>query len=73
MKRQHLAHAERVVSSFKRNLNEGEIAGLGQQHFDELTLLIESAISSSVLDELEATANKLHEFANDLEKHAEHV
>lgn len=73
MKRQHLAHAERVVSAFKQKLNEAELSALGDDHFDELTLLVESAIGSAVLDELELTANKLHDFATDLEKHAEHV
>ncbi|MCG8670759.1 MAG: hypothetical protein MI867_15220 [Pseudomonadales bacterium] len=73
MKRQHLAHAEKVVSSFKKKLNDAEISGLGDDHFDELTLLVESAIGSAVLDELELTANKLHDFASELEKHAEHV
>ena len=73
MKRQHMAHAERVVSAFKQKLSSSEISGLGDQHLDELTLLIESAISSAVYDELENTALKLHQFASNLEKHAEHV
>ncbi|MCG8313569.1 MAG: hypothetical protein MI976_10160 [Pseudomonadales bacterium] len=73
MTRQHLAHAEKVVNSFKKKLSETEVSGLGEEHFDELTLLIESAISSAVLDELEIAADKLHKFATGLQKHAEHV
>lgn len=73
MKRQHFEQAERVVKSFKQKLSEAEITGLGDDHFDQLALLIESAISAAVLSEVEATADKLHQLADTLKKHAEHI
>lgn len=73
MKRQHFEHAERVVKSFKQKLTANEITSLGDEHFDQLALLIESAISAAVLDEVELAADKLHQLAESLKKHAEHI
>ena len=53
-------------------LSESGRQHVGQAHFDELSLLIESAISSAVLEELEAAADKMDKLAHELRNAAEH-
>ena len=64
--------AKRVVSGFKNALGDELAAQIGDEHFGELTMLIESAISGSVLQELEKAADKIASVADGLRKHAEH-
>lgn len=64
-------HAERVVAGFKDMLGEELVRAVGDQHFQELAMLIESAISSSVLDELERAADQVAAVATGLRRHAE--
>ncbi len=73
MSRKHLPHAERVVQAFKEKLSASGRQHVGERHFDELTLMIESAISTSVLEEMERAADKLSELARELRREAEHL
>ena len=65
-------HAANVVSSFKSRLSEDLVTKIGDQHFDELSLIIESAISSAVLEELEKAADKIEKLAHETRRFAEH-
>lgn len=65
-------HALDVVNSFKAKLPEAMNNDIGQAHFDELALLIESAISAAVLEEMEKTADKIDRMAHDIRHFAEH-
>ena len=73
MTHRHLPHAERVVQAFKDNLSDSGRQHVGEKHFDELILMIESAISTSVLEDMEHAADKLAHLAEELRKGAEHL
>jgi len=73
MTHKHLPHAERVVQAFKEKLSASGRQHVGERHFDELTLMIESAISTSVLEEMERAADKLADLARELRREAEHL
>lgn len=65
-------HAQHVVDSFKTMLPEAMVNDVGDEHFAELALLIESAISAAVLQEMEKTADKIDQLAHDVRNFAEH-
>lgn len=65
-------HAINVVDSFKSMLPEALKNDIGEGHFAELALLIESAISSAVLQEMEKTADKIDQLAHDVRNFTEH-
>ncbi len=73
MTHKHLPHAERIVQAFRDKLSNSGRQHVGEKHFDELTLLIESAISTSVLEEMERAADKIACLAVELRKGAEHL
>jgi hypothetical protein len=45
-------HAERVVGHFRESVSESARKYIGERHFEELVLMIESAIDAAVLEEL---------------------
>ena len=65
-------HANQVVSSFKGMLPEAMVNDIGDAHFAELALLVESAISSSVLLEMEKAADRIDQLAHEMRNFAEH-
>lgn len=65
-------HAKQVVETFKNLLSESGRQHVGIHHFEELELLIESAITSSVLEEMEGCADKIQELAQEMRYKAEH-
>ena len=65
------AHARQVVERFKEFLSEDEQAQLGEEHFGELSLLIESAIDAAVLDAMERAADELDALARNMRDRAE--
>lgn len=69
----HLPHAKRIVNTFKDKLSKSGREHVGDKHFDELALMIESAISTAVLEEGEHTADQLQELVNSIRKGAEHL
>ncbi len=73
MTHKHLPHAERVVNVFKDNLSQSGREHVGNKHFDELTLMIESAISTAVLEEVEHAADRIHDVVKSIRKNAEHL
>ncbi len=73
MTHKHLSHAERLVDTFKKKLSKSGRDHVGDKHFDELALMIESAISTAVLEEGEHTADKLQDMVDSIRKGAEHL
>ena len=73
MTHKHLPHAERVVNAFKDKLSQSGRDHVGEKHFDELTLMIESAIATAVLEEIEHAADKVHDVIESVRKEAEHL
>lgn len=72
MTHRHQDHARQVVQRFSEMLSASGRQHVGQGHLDELSLLIEAAISSAVLEEMEAAADKLEALAREIRKTAEH-
>jgi len=73
MTHKHLPHAERVVNVFKEKLSQSGREHVGDKHFDELTLMIESAISTTVLEEVERAVDRIHDVVESIRKDAEHL
>jgi len=65
-------HANNIVTAFKAKLSDEQRAAVGEDHFDELSLLIESAMSTAVLEEMEKAADQVDELAHKLRHFAEH-
>ncbi|WP_416885700.1 hypothetical protein [Marinospirillum sp.] len=63
---EHTAHAQRVVAAFKEKLSQSGRDHVGIKHFEELELLIELAIATSVNLTREECAVQLEAFAKAL-------
>jgi hypothetical protein len=59
-------HAEQVVEHFKATLPISINKLITKKHYDELTLMIESAINVSVVSTLEQNAKKLEVLAQEI-------
>jgi len=73
MTHKHLTHAKRVVTTFKGKLSKSGLEHVGERHFDELELMIESAISTAVLEEVEHAADRINSVTEAIRKDAEHL
>ncbi|ARU57013.1 hypothetical protein OLMES_2969 [Oleiphilus messinensis] len=71
MSKSQTEHARNVVAAFKEKISRSGIEHIGEKHFAELELLIESAIDSAVYIELERAAEKVAETARELKRSAE--
>ncbi|OPX55391.1 hypothetical protein SAMN02745127_01551 [Oceanospirillum multiglobuliferum] len=60
--------AQHVVESFKKQLSKSGIEHVGQQHFAQLQLLIESALTSASLQQSKQLADQLEHLAQGLRK-----
>lgn len=63
---EHTAHAQRVVEAFREKLSQSGREHVGKQHFEELELLIELAIATSVNIEREKMAQQLEQYSKKL-------
>jgi len=63
-------HARDVAERF-RELVEASGDSLVNTHYDELALLIEAAIDTTLVEQLEVTAKQLETLAHDLRNNAE--
>lgn len=71
MSQHYEKHADAVVKGFL-DLLGGEAKGcVGKEHLDELSMMIESAISTAVLSELEAVADEISDMSAQVRKRAE--
>lgn len=67
---QRTKHAQEVSARFRELV---ELSGdvLPEEHYDELALLIEAAIDTALVDQLEVMAGKLDGLAQDMRNDAE--
>jgi predicted Co/Zn/Cd cation transporter (cation efflux family) len=63
-------HAANVVKRFKEMLSEEQVAVIGDEHFEELEVLIEAAIGSSEAKALLDAVVQVETLARSLAKHA---
>ncbi len=59
-------HAQKVVCQFKSLLDDDAIKAIGDTHFQELALMIESAIGSSTLGAIRSAADISDKAAKDI-------
>lgn len=71
MSQHYEKHAEEVVKGFLDLLDAETRACIGQEHLDELSMMIESAISTAVLDQLEVAADEISELSAKVRRRAE--
>ena len=63
-------HAAEVANRFRELVeNSGDSLAIG--HYDELALLIEAAIDTALVEQLETIGNKLDGLAHDMRHNAE--
>lgn len=72
MSQKQSQHSHQVVESFKGKLPASLVAQIGEQHFAELELIVESAMSSAVLEELEKAADQVEKLSHKIRNFAEH-
>jgi hypothetical protein len=65
-------HAERVVDQFKDLLSATGRQHVGEKHFAELALLIESAIDAALLDENAHYVSELERLVLRMKRSGEH-
>jgi len=64
-------HVSSVLEAFRDMLEPEARAALSQQHLDELSMLMESAISTAVLEQLEAVADEVSDLSVLIRRRAE--
>ena len=72
MSKHYEKHAEEVANAFLGLLDEGVDAQISDEHKNELSMLIEAAISTAVLSELERASDEVMALSKRLRQHAEH-
>jgi hypothetical protein len=72
MSKSQAAHAERVVSQFKQLLSATGRQHVGEKHFAQLALLIESAIDATVLEENARYVAELERIVARMKRSGEH-
>jgi hypothetical protein len=65
-------HAEQLADTFLGLLDESVRAGISEGHRAELAMLVEAAISTAVLEQLENAANEVAALSDRLRRRAEH-
>ena len=72
MTEQQTHHAKKVVNRFRKMIGEAGSKQLGDDHWDELVLLVESAIDAAVLDAEEKICSSLEAVVSSIRSDAEH-
>lgn len=64
-------HAQSVVKAFLEMLEPEVKDSIKQEHLDELAMMMESAISTAVLEQLEGVADEIGNLSNQVRRRAE--
>jgi hypothetical protein len=65
-------HAEEVAAAFMDLLDEDTRGRILEEHRNELAMLVEAAISTAVLAQMERAADQVAALSNSLRHNAEH-
>lgn len=68
--RPHKAHADRIVKQFREEVGAKISAEVSDQDFDGLSVMIESALNTAVMDALNATVAEIQLLAEQTRKRA---
>jgi len=71
MSKRYERHVESVLQAFLDLLGPQARGSLSQEHLDELQMLMESAISTAVLEQLEAVADEVSDLGVLIRRRAE--
>ena len=71
MTRDHKAHSEEIVQAFQDLLPKKARKHIKESHYAELAVMLESAISTAVMQEVEGVADYLDAYAKKLRKQVE--
>jgi len=71
MSKRYERHVESVLQAFLDLLEPQARGSLSQEHLDELQMLMESAISTAVLEQLEAVADEVSDLGVLIRRRAE--
>ena len=71
MSKHYGKHAKKVVKGFKEILDEEARKAISRESYDQLAMLVESAISTAVLDAVESAANDLEKAVRKVRHSAE--
>jgi hypothetical protein len=72
MTRNHKNHSNEIVRNFKELLPAEALQAIDEEHFEELALMIESALCTAVLEHIEEAADQLTALAKAFRKKVEH-
>ena len=65
-------HAEQVAGAFMELLDEQARTAISDEHRNELAMLVEAAISTAVLEQLEHAADQVSALSENIRHYAEH-
>jgi 3-deoxy-D-manno-octulosonate 8-phosphate phosphatase KdsC-like HAD superfamily phosphatase len=68
--RPHKTHAERIVKQFREQLGDSLAKKVGDDHLNDLAVMIESALNTTVLDALNQTVGEIETLAQRTAKRA---
>ena len=68
MTKMQLTRAQKVVDHFKQVLSPSGRKAVSESHFEELALMIESAIEAAILEESGAYANRLEQVITEMRR-----
>jgi hypothetical protein len=71
MSKHYAKHAKKVVKGFREILDDNARNTISDEDYDQLAMLVESAISTSVLDAVERVADDLEKTVRKVRKDAE--
>jgi hypothetical protein len=72
MSKHYEQHAEQVVSGFMSLLDDDAKSCISEADLGELTMMVEAAISTAALEQLEKAADDVAALSRSLRQYAEH-
>ena len=72
MSKHYEQHAQQIVSAFTEMLDENARSCISETDLGELTMMVEAAISTAALEQLEKAADDVEALSQNLRKYAEH-
>lgn len=71
MTQHYRKHADQIVADFQGLIGAQAVEAVGEEGFSELSMLIESALTTSVVDAMETAADRVASMAAEIRKGAE--
>jgi hypothetical protein len=65
-------HAQHIVNEFSGFIDDAAREAVGEENLGQLMMLIESAITTTVLEEMERMSDQVIALGNQMKKNAEH-